>query len=359
MKLELITCRSRAAGLLLLALTGCALPRSGPLLSDVVSARNSKAIVLTPITAEIAAASRGPEAAAFPAAFLTAAPFEYDKLGPGDAVDITVWERDSLSLFHSGADGAARLGEFVLDGMGDIQLPHAGKLHAQGSTPAQLREMILRRLGRLMLAFDVTVSAAARKGGTVTVQGEVAKPGVYPIGRGSARLGELLGLAAPSQANAEQLDVIIRRGDVVGSVRLADIYRVGGGDVAVLPGDAIVLSSVVERLHVLGAAGLQGSVSLRRRNFTLLDALGDAHALNDALANPRGVFLMRSGSDATPVVVWFDFTRPEQIALAGKFVVRGGDALMVSDAPFAQVQKALSAFGATVGMARSTGAISN
>jgi polysaccharide export outer membrane protein len=350
----------------ILALAGCALPRGGPLLSEVEAARDGNAIVLKPITAEIAAASRGPERASFPAPFLNAPAFEYDKLGPGDGVDITVWERDGLNVFPTMADGAAKLGEFVLDSAGDIHVPHAGKVHAQGATPSQLRDVIVRRLSRLMLSFDVTVNASARKGRTVTVQGDVLKPGVYPIGQNAARLSELLGLAAPNQANAEQLNVTVRRRDVSGSVRLSDVYRDNADDIALLPGDSIVLSNVVERLYVLGAAGLQGSVKLTRRNFTLLDTLGDSRALNDAVANPRGVFLMRPGAgssgaaaDARPTVYWFDFTKPEQIALAGKFVVRDGDALLVSDAPFTQVQKALSAFGATLGMARSAGVISN
>lgn len=350
----------------IVALAGCALPRSGPLLSEVEAARDGNAIVLEPITAQVAAASPGPERASFPASFLDAPAFEYDKLSPGDGVDITVWERDGLNVFPTTSDGAARLGEFVLDSAGDIQLPHAGKVHAQGVTPSQLRELLVRRLSRLMLSFDLTVAPSARKGRTVTVQGDVLKPGIYPVGQGTARLSEVLGLAAPNQANAEQLAVTVHRGGVAGSVRLSDVYRGDAGDIGLQPGDSIVLSSVVERLYVLGAAGLQGTVKLARRNFTLLDTLGEARALNDAAANPRGVFLMRSGAGsdgaaatARPTVYWFDFTKPEQIALAGKFVVRDGDTLLVSDAPFTQVQKALSAFGAMLGMARSTGVISN
>jgi polysaccharide export outer membrane protein len=350
-----------------LALAGCVVPRSGPLLSEVEAARDVDAIVLTPITAQIAQDSRGPDRASFPDSFLKAPAFEYEKLVPGDGVEITVWERDGLNVFPAATDGgASKLGELVLDTNGDIQLPYAGKVHAQGLAPAQLRDTIVRRLSRLMMSFDVSVNASARKGQPVTVQGDLLKPGVYPIGQDNPRLSGLLGLAAPNQANPEQLAVTVRRQGVSGSVRLSDVYRDNAEDIALQPGDSVILSNVVERLYVLGAAGVQGNVKLTRRNFSLLDALGDSRALSDALANPRAVFLMRSraasndaGADARPVVYRFDFTKPDQIALAGQFVVHDGDALLVSDAPFTQVQKLLSAFSATLGTARAVSTLSN
>jgi polysaccharide export outer membrane protein len=47
-------------------------------------------------------------------------------------------------------------------------------------------------------------------------------------------------------------------------------------------------------------------------------------------------------------VYQFDLTRPEQIALAREFAVHEGQALYISDAPFTQVQKVLSAFRVTM-----------
>ena len=361
------TCGAAWMAAAIIGLTGCTLPRNAPSLSEFEAAGHASTITLSPVTAAVVQASRGPDRGTFPSAFLTVTAVAYNALGAGDGVEITIWERDGLNIFPA-ADGAgaAKLGELVLDSRGDIQVPYAGTLHAQGTTPAQLRDALMRRLSRLMMSFDVTVNASARKGQTVSAQGDLLKPGVYPIGQDMTRLSGLLALAAPNQANAEQLEVTVRRHGVSGVVRLSDVYRDSALDIALLPGDAVILSNVVERLYVLGAAGLQGNVKLTRRNFTLLDALGDARALNDTAANPHGVFLMRAraadgtdGADARPVVYRFDFTMPDQIALAGKFVVRDGDAVLVSDAPFTQVQKVLSAFSATLGTARSVSAISN
>jgi polysaccharide export outer membrane protein len=47
-------------------------------------------------------------------------------------------------------------------------------------------------------------------------------------------------------------------------------------------------------------------------------------------------------------VYQFDLTRPEQVALAREFTVHEGQAIYISDAPFTQVQKVLSAFRVTM-----------
>jgi polysaccharide biosynthesis/export protein len=348
------------------ALAGCGLPRSGPLLSEVEAARDGDNIVLVPITAQIAQASRGEDRASFPDAFLKTSAFEYEKLAPGDGINVTIWERDGLGVFPAGDGGASNLGELVVDGNGDVYLPYAGKIRAQGLTPSQLHDVIVRRLSRLVMAFDVSVRASVRQGQKITVQGDLLKPGVYPMGQETERLSGLLGLAAPNQTNPEQLAVTVRRRGVAGSVRLSDIYRDNAEDIALLPGDSVIVHNIVERVFVLGAAGVQGRVKLSKRNYSLLDALGDSRALNDSLANPRAVFLMRGhvastdpAADARPVVYRFDFTKPDQIALAGQFVVHDGDALLVSDAPFTQVQKLLSTFSATLGTARSVSALAD
>jgi polysaccharide biosynthesis/export protein len=361
----------RAAALVLalsgaLVLQGCGLPRSGPLRSEVDAASESSSIVLIPVTGELARASRGPDRATFPAAFLDAAPFEYERLAPGDGVQITVWEHGGLGLFAMGDQSPSNLGEQVVDRAGDIQLPYIGKVRAQGMTTSQLRDAIMRRLSRLVVGADVSVLATARRGQSVTVQGDLLKPGVYPLGQDTERLSGVLGLAAPNQTNPEQLSVTVRRNGVAGSVRLSDIYANPAEDVALRPGDSIVVNGVVERLTVLGAAGVQGHVKLTKRNYSVLDALGDSRGLNDSLANPRAVYLLRRASpsnveaaDTRPLVYQFDFTQPGQIVLAGEFVVRDGDAILVSDAPFTQVQKLLSTFSATLGTARSVSALSN
>ena len=157
------------------------------------------------------------------------------------------------------------------------------------------------------------------------------------------------------QTNPEQLVISLRRDNQVASVRLSDIYRNQNNDILLRSGDVITAYESREFLTVLGAAGNQGRVAISKRNYSVLDALADAKGLDDQTADPRSVFLFTPAQagvegkpDRLPVVYQFDLTRPEQVALARDFSVREGQAIYISDAPFTQVQKVLSAFRVTM-----------
>lgn len=353
------------------ALQGCVVPRSGPLASEVRSSSERNAIELVQMTPEIAAATREKNRATFPSAFQGSKLINAELLAPGDGVNVTFWGRDSVGLFPN-VNGTTDTGELVINQSGSVNVPYMGEVTATGLTVSGLRDAIMHRLGRLTVGAEVGVRRTDRRGQTVTVQGDLTKPGVYPLGPDTLRLSGLLSQASPSQTNPEELDVTVRRRvdkskDAQmesASVRLSDVYNDAAEDIPLQPGDLIVVHDSVRRLFVLGAVSEQGAVRLTKRNYSLLDAIGDAKGLSDALANPKAVYLMRtqavdaaSGGDARPVVYQFDFSRPEQIVLAGAFTVRDGDALYVSDAPFTQVQKVLSAFSATSGTARSASSL--
>lgn len=363
-----LVCGPRGVAALVLVLlagflvTGCTLPRSGPMLSDVEKASENEEVVIVPVTRELTRASMEPAHADFPARYRSVSPADFDRLVPGDGVNVVIWERDGLGVFAADATGATDLGNQEIDRAGMLQLPMIGKLRAAGLTLSQLHDAIVARLSRLIVASDVSVRRADGRGQMVTVQGDLAKPGMYPITQTSQRLSSMLALAAPAQKNPEQLAITIRRNNEVATVRLSDIYRNQANDILLHPGDVITAHGIQEYLTVLGAIGNPGRIAISKRNYSVLDALGDSRGLDDRIADPRTVFLLSSrrlGVDETPederpVIFQFDFTRPEQVAMASQFTVRPGEAIYISDAPFTQVQKVLSAFRVTTGASFST-----
>jgi polysaccharide export outer membrane protein len=339
-----------------IVLAGCALPRSGPMLSEMKSANDDKEIVLMPATIDLARASKEPLHADFPAPYRRAGDAGFDRLVPGDGINVTVWERDGLGVFGANQAGVSDLGNHEIDRAGNLYLPMIGKIHAAGLTLAQLHDAVVGRLSKLIVGSDVSVARTDARGQVVTVQGNLAKPGMYPITQTSQRLSSVLALAAPVQANPEQLMITVRRGEKVASVRLSDIYRNQANDILLHAGDVITAHDVREYLVVLGASGNPGRIPISKRNYSVLDALGDSRGLDDKIADPRSVFLFSPGKPGAdgkpagpPVVYQFDLTRPEQVAVAGQFAVRPGEAIYISDAPFTQVQKVLSAFRVTMG----------
>ncbi|MGE4450660.1 polysaccharide biosynthesis/export family protein [Castellaniella sp.] len=339
-----------------LALTGCQLPRSGPMLSEMTGAHDDKDVIVMPVSRELAQQSRDPEVANFPTRYRDLTQAKFDRLVPGDGINIKVWERGGLGVFAADPSGVSDLGNHEINRSGHVSFPIIGKFRAEGLTLDQLRDAVMARLSTLVAGADVSVTRAAdERGQMVTVQGNLTKPGMYPITQTSQRLSSVLAQAAPVQENPEQLIISLRRNHQVASVRLSDIYRNQNNDILLRAGDVITAYDPKEFLTVLGAAGTQGRVAISKRNYSVLDALADSRGLDDKLADPRSVFLFtpaKAGAegkpDLLPVVYQFDMTRPEQVALAREFTVHEGQAIYISDAPFTQVQKVLSAFRFTM-----------
>ncbi|MGE8637318.1 MAG: polysaccharide biosynthesis/export family protein [Achromobacter sp.] len=339
-----------------LVLPGCGLPRSGPWMEEMSATEGSSSIMLVEVTPAVASASRVAAHAGFPEALLRQPPIDPATLVAGDGVDVTIWEKDGFGLFPAGPSGAAPLGELMIDQAGNLSLPYVGRIRAAGETLASLRELILHRLQGLVIGADVVLRPTGRSGKFVIVQGDVAKPGTYPIEQATRRLSGVLGLAAPNPQRPEQLAITHIRGGQAHIVRLADLYRDPAQDIALYPDDKVIATVVEEHVVVLGAAGMQGRLALSKRNYTVIDALGEARGMNDATAHPKGVYLLRqagAGVSSLPgadgaTLYHFDLTRPDQLGSAGVFRVADGDLLYISDAPFTKVQKVMSVFGGVI-----------
>jgi polysaccharide export outer membrane protein len=325
-------------------LSACATPRSVASLSEVQRSAEQGQVVLVPVTAQTLPPPP-PLAASFPAEFVRAGEFDYDELGPGDRLNVRIWESGTQSVFAPESGGGTDLGEVTVDESGRIYIPYAGRVRVSGLTLSEARSAIIGRLRTVVANPQVDIRAADRRSALVSVQGDAAKTGSFPIVRGRTRLGELLAEVAPSQKMPEMLKVTVRRNGQAATVRLSDIYANPALDIALRPGDSIIVNEEVQNVTVLGAAGAQGQIRIPERDFSLIAALGQARGINAELADPRAVFVLRAPEQpgAPPIAYQFDMRRPESIALANRFVVRDNDAILISNAPFAQVRQTLTA----------------
>ena len=339
---------SAKASLVLLAtalLTGCAMPRAATSLHEVQNASAAGQIQLVPVTAATVPPPAPELHASFPVELTGGSDYAYDRLVPGDRLAIRIYESGTPAVFNQNGAGTD-LGEVVIDDSGRLFVPYAGALRVTGMTIPEVRAAVTRRLRTVVLDPQVDIRPVDSRSRMVSVQGAAAKTGSYPIERGRTRLSALLADVAPDQKNPEMLGVTVRRGGMVGRARLSDIYANPALDIPLRPGDSVILNQVVEHVTVLGAAGVQGQVQVPKRDFNVMEALGEARGLSEDVADPRAVFLMRAQADpaAPPIVYQFDMRRPETVVLARRFIVRDNDAILISSAPFAQTRKVLSAF---------------
>jgi polysaccharide export outer membrane protein len=210
----------------------------------------------------------------------------------------------------------------------------------------------------------------------VTVQGAVARPGGYALEPGATRLLPVLALAGGAALPPEEVEVTLRRGAAVGAQTLADIYADPALDVALAPGDRLILNRLRERFVVLGATGVQAELTFPTRPLSLLSAIGAARGLQDLDADPAGVFLFRFEDAAVadallpgpppegaptgplrPIVYRLDLTRPESFFVARDFAMRDGDAIFVSNAPLTELRKVVSLFTTAIAPVQTTAAV--
>lgn len=338
-------------------------PRSGPLVSDFDPSATPEAYdgLVAELTAEVAAAAAAPPTPGFPSAIRDAQSIDVERIGVGDRLAITVWETSDAPLL--GAGGAAGLGDLEVGSDGRIRTPYAGVVKAAGATPAQLAARLRAAFSNVALAPEISVSVREPRSRLISVQGVVARPGVYPIERATARLLAMLAVAGGATLPPEQVEIALRRDGLAHFETLSDVYQDPALDVPLKPGDALVLNAVRKRFIALGASTMQTEVPFPTRDLDLLRAIAAVRGLRDFDANPSGVFVLRFESaeiaDALlaaprppelpegplrPIAYRLDMTSPAALFVARRFAMRDGDAIVVSNAPLSELRKLLQVF---------------
>ena len=344
-----------AAGLLL-SLGACALPRSGPDYGEITSAAAPDLpFEVVRVTPAVTTATRIDERSGFSRAFIDARTENTATVAPGDVMAITVWENIDQGLLNPQGIGATPLPHVKVDERGFIFVPYIGLIRAAGRTLSQLREAIRARLAEMTLNPQVDVFPVDGQGRVVSVQGRVRTPGLYPIERPTERLLAMLARAGGVIDDPEVIRLKLRRGAVTGEIWVQDLYDDPANDVALRAGDALIAERDRRIFTALGAFGRPSMVPFPVRDLSAEQAIGAVGGLIDAAADPTGVFIFRTERGAIAakvvpgravdgprrIVYLLDLTQPGGMFLAREFIMRDGDTLYVTSAPFTTWMKIL------------------
>lgn len=131
---------------------------------------------------------------------------------------------------------------------GNIIVPQVGTVSLQGLTLEEAQEKIRLALSRQLVNPLVSLSLIGQRPVQVTINGQVNRPGVYPINSATPRVSDALFLAGGSAMMADLRQVQVRRKLVDGSVvsQTLDLYTPlqNGGEIPNLrlqDGDAIIV----------------------------------------------------------------------------------------------------------------------
>ncbi|NJM82756.1 MAG: polysaccharide export protein [Tabrizicola sp.] len=364
------TARTIALLTIVALVSGCGLPRSGPTKKEIFEGsvqRQGNAFVVT-VDDRVASLTATETTFGFSDSFRKAGLVGSDTISSGDTLGITIFEnvKDEPLLGNTGQRVSA-LTELQVDGQGYIFIPYAGRIRAAGQTPEGLRQAITRNLENQTPDPQITVQRLAGNGSSVSISGSAAGPGVYPIEAPTRTLSTMLAKSGGVTIPPNVAIVRVTRGSQTGKIWLNDLYENPGLDIALRPGDKIVVEEDKRKFVAIGATGQQSLVPFEYERLTALEAVATVGGLSTASADPTGVFVLR---DETPEVAnavlgrrdlkneerfvyVLDLTSPNGLFEARDFLIRDGDTVYVTEAPFVQWQKTLSALTGATGAAQS------
>jgi polysaccharide biosynthesis/export protein len=348
-------------------LAACGLPRSGPTKREVLAGsvdQKGDAHIVS-VTPAVSRATAVQPTFGFSSAFLNAGLMGSDTLASGDVLSISVYEnvKDDPLLGNTGQRVSA-LTDVQIDGQGFIFIPYAGRIKAAGQTPEGLRQAITRQLEDQTPDPQVSVGRLAGDGATVSISGQAAN-GVFPIEAPTRTLSAMLAKAGGVSIDPDVAIIRVTRGGHTGKVWLKDLYENPALDIALRPGDKIVVEEDSRSYIALGATGGQNLVPFESETLSALEAIATVGGLSTTQADPTGVFVLRDEDEAIAnavlgrkdlvgeqrMIYVLDLTNPTGLFEARDFQIRDGDTLYVTEAPFVQWQKTLGAITGTTGAA--------
>ena len=279
-----------------------------------------------------------------------------DLLGPGDLLNITIYEA-GVALFGNSAlqavgpagtgfdttSSAARLPAVRVDDYGFIQVPFVGRLQAAGLTAAELRATIEDGLRGMSQDPQVMVSIQESITNSVIVAGEVTKPGRLVLTTNRESLVDAIALAGGYRGAAKDAVARVQRGSDSFEVRLSDLLDAPQEDIRVAPGDRITLVSRPRSFSVLGASNRIEDIVFPRSPLSLVQAVALAGGANPNQGDAGAIFLFRyvrgPGGAEHPTVYHLNMMKPGSYLLAQRVQIQDRDVLYIGNAKANQLAK--------------------
>ena len=272
-------------------------------------------------------------------------------IGPQDSITIVALDCDEVSK------------TWRVSSSGDLNLPLVGTIKATGLSAEQLKEILVERLKKYLIAPQVTVFVSELRSKPVMVTGAVEKPGLYQL-EGDQTLFEVMLLAGgPKNAgptlnikrNADLEPIQLagvkqtREGDSTTiELNLAEVMSGRGGQarVAIFPHDIISVSPIPAQrfVHISGEVARPGSVELVSQDaVSLMKVLAVAGGMTPN-AKPSQTMIMHIDPDGIQTATAFVDLKQIMTGKARDLELTPGDVVIV---PTSGVKSVLRATGSS------------
>lgn len=293
------------------------------------------------------------------------------RVGRGDALSVSVFEAPPALLFGAvsrlGSSTAPTLASpgaptslppIIVDQLGNIAVPFAGTIRAEGRTLAEIQAAIRIRLLGKANDPQVLVSESGNSSRTVTVIGETGMNMRAPLTPHGERLLDVLASAETLKQSVDKTTIQIAREGRVVAMPLRSVIADPKQNIHLQPDDVVTALYKSFSFTALGVVKQAAEIDFETSGITLSQALGRIGGLDDERADVRGVFIFRfedptafGMADLTgtvtdrqgriPVIYRLNMSQGESIFLAQQFLVKDKDVIYVSKAPLVDLQRFL------------------
>jgi len=284
------------------------------------------------------------------------------RFGIGDIINITLFEAGAGGLFIP-QEAGVRPGNFItlppqsVDSKGNIFVPYAGPLRAQGRTAAELQTAIVDRLKDRALDPQAIVSLADERASSVSVLGDGVGSLRFPLSESGDRVLDALARAGLKDPGFG-LWVMLERQGRRQTVPFGALVYDPANNIYLRPHDTIYVYKQPETFLAFGATGHQGQIPFDDWRITLAEAAAKAGGLTDIQADPGSVFVYRGeprkvaellGVDCSPftgpiipIIYNLNLRDPAGYFLATKFEMRNKDVIYAANAASVETTKFLN-----------------
>ena len=349
-------------------LGGCALlPATGPTGVDVRAGQTdaeSLPYALVRVNRKVTAVL-AKEAPRLATAFADRRPPRGIRIGIGDIVAVTIFEATSGGLFIP-AEAGVRPGNFIslptqaVDVNGNISVPYAGNIRANGRTPVEIQQAIVDALKDRAIEPQVVVSVVEQRTSLITILGDVGAPRRIPASAEGERLLDAIARGSGTAGPGSDSWVMLERQGRRATAPFGALVYEPINNIYVHPNDTIYLYREPQTFLAFGAVGNQQQIPFGAWRLTLAEALARAGGLNDNLADAAAVFLYRGetrqvaetlGIDCTPfhgpiipVIYNLNLRDPAGYFLSTSFEMRNKDVIYISNSISVETSKAMNYF---------------
>lgn len=290
-------------------------------------------------------------------------------VGPGDTLEIIVWEAAPAILFRNSSSSSflgtvtptgtsnTVLPPQIVSKQGEIFFPFVGKLLVNGLKPDQVSSLIVEKLKGKANQPQVIVRVSNNLSSTVTIVGEVKQSTRMPISPIGERILDAIAAAGGVAQPVHKTTIQVARNGKTQSLPLETIIRDPKTNIPLQPNDVVTVYYQPLSFTVLGATGKNDEISFEATGISLSQAMGRVGGLQDARADSKAVFIFRleapdapavnsnglvTEDNQVPVVYQFDLNDPVTFFLAQSFPMKNKDMLYVSSAGSVELNKFLS-----------------